>query len=174
MGWDILSIIELSEDLAIKLITSVIVLILAGFFARLVKPAVKRFDDKVDAIEFSKHNLVIISQAVKYTIYLIAVAIILTIFGVTEALYTLLTGGAILGFAVGYASKDILSNTLSGIIVAIDKPFQIGDDIEVGCIRGTVKVIAFRTTKLITPEGVFVEIPNSEMTSKPIKNYSRK
>jgi len=173
-GIDILSIIEVSEDLILKLILSIIVLIIAKFLTRFVKPVVKRFDDRVDVIEFSKHSLVIVSQVIKYTIYLIALAMILTIFGMTEALYTLLTGGAILGFAIGYASKDVISNMLSGVIVAIDKPFMIGDDIEVGSIRGTVKVIAFRTTKLVTPDGIFVEIPNSDMTSKPIKNYSRK
>jgi small conductance mechanosensitive channel len=171
---NILSMINVSEDLIFKLILSAIVLFIASFLARLVKPLVKRFDDKVDAIEFSKHTLVIVSQVIKYVIYLIALSVILTIFGMTEALYTLLTGGAILGFAIGYASKDILSNMLSGVIVAVDKPFMIGDDIEVGGIRGTVKVLAFRTTKLVTPEGVFVEIPNSVMTSKPIRNYSRK
>jgi small conductance mechanosensitive channel len=173
-GAGILSMIEVSEDLIFKLILSAVVLFIASFLSRLVKPLVKRFDDKVDAIEFSKHTLVIVSQVIKYVIYLIALSIILTIFGVTEALYTLLTGGAILGFAIGYASKDILSNMLSGIIVAVDKPFMIGDDIEVGDIRGTVKVLAFRTTKLVTQDGVSVEIPNSEMTSKPIRNYSRK
>lgn len=171
---DFLGIIELSEDLVFKLILSVVVLVIARFVAGFIKPIIKRFDEKVDAIEFSKHNLVLISQAIKYVIYFTALAIILTIFGMTEALYTLLTGGAILGFAVGYASKDILSNMLSGVIVAVDKPFMIGDDIEVGGIRGRVKVIAFRTTTLIMEDGTFVEIPNADMTSKPIKNFSRK
>ncbi len=174
MEIDVLQMLEGYEGLAFKVVVSVVVFVLAKFFVKYIKPAVKGFDKRVETIELSEHNLVLISQVIKYLTYIVALAVVLTIFGMTEALYTLLTGGAILGFGVGYASKDIISNMLSGIIVAIDKPFKIGDDVEVGGIRGTVKVIAFRTTRLQTPEDVLVEVPNSLITSKPIKNYTRK
>jgi len=171
---EILSLMEEYWDLILKLILSLIILIAAGILARFSKPAVRRLDEDIDAIEFSKHARGIIAQIIKYGIYAVAIGIVLSIFGMTEALYTLLTGGAVLGFAIGYASKDVISNMLSGVIIAIDKPFKIGDDVELGGIRGIVKEIALRTTRLTTPEGVFIEIPNSTIIGKPIKNYSRK
>lgn len=141
---------------------------------RLIKPSIKRLDDEIDAIYLSKHSRKLLTKAISYLIYAIAIVIILSIFGLNEALYTLLTGGAILGFAIGYASKDIVSNMLSGIIIAVDRPFRIGDDVELVGIRGTVKEIALRTTKIKTPDDVAVEIPNSLIISKPIKNFSNK
>ncbi len=46
---------------------------------------------------------------------------------VKDAFYGILTGGAVFGFAIGYASKDIVSNMLSDIMMAIDKPFRRGE-----------------------------------------------
>ena len=156
-----------------KLVFSVIVLVAAAFLGRYTKKTIRLIDDQIDAFDLSKHASGLLSQAVKYMIYAGAIAIILSIFGLTEALYTILTGGAILGFAIGYAAKDLLSNMLSGIIIAVDKPFKIDDEVEVAGIRGKAKTISLRTTSIITSEGVFVEIPNSNITAKPIKNYSR-
>ncbi len=174
MEEEILSLIEKQGDLLLKLFFSVIVLIIAIALARFSRQAVRRLDDSIEAIDLSKHARGIIAQMIKYGIYAVAIGIILSIFGMTEALYTLLTGGAILGFAIGYASKDVISNMLSGVIIAVDKPFKLGDDVELSGIRGVVKEIALRTTRLTTPEGVFVEIPNSIIIKKPVKNYSRK
>ncbi|HEX55093.1 MAG: hypothetical protein DRO94_04895 [Candidatus Altiarchaeales archaeon] len=164
----------ISVELLEQIMLSVIVIIVAIISVRSIKPVIRQLDDKIDAVDLSKHSYKLFTKAIGYLIYGIAIVIILSIFGLSEALYMFLTGGAILGFAIGYASKDIVSNTLSGIIIAVDRPFRIGDDVELVGIRGIVNEIALRTTKIKTGDGVMVEIPNSLIISKPVKNFSKK
>ncbi|HIE34178.1 MAG TPA: mechanosensitive ion channel [Candidatus Altiarchaeales archaeon] len=161
-------------DLIERIIFSAIIITAAFLLVQILKPSIKRLDDEIDAIDLSKHSRKLITKAMSYIVYIVALVIILSIFGLDEALYTLLTGGAILGFAIGYAAKDIVSNMLSGIIIAVDRPFKIGHDVELVGVKGTVKEISLRTTVIKLEDGTLVEIPNSLVISKPIKNFSRK
>ena len=68
-------------------------------------------------------------------------------------------------FVVGFATKDILSNFLSGILILWQRPFNIGDYLFVGANQGKVEHIGVRATKLRKDDGEAVLIPNGEMYS---------
>jgi small-conductance mechanosensitive channel len=93
--------------------------------------------------------------------------IALVLFGAISGLGTcgidvsaLVAGLGLTGFALGFALKDIISNTLAGALVIIYKPFQVDDQITVASLRGTVKEIDLRYTTL-DAEGKKVFVPNA-------------
>ncbi len=86
--------------------------------------------------------------------------------------------GAILATAgasaivLGFAFKDIATNFLAGIILAFNRPFQINDTVQIEKIFGKVKTMEFRYTKIATFDGRNVYIPNADVLTKPVYNYT--
>jgi len=77
---------------------------------------------------------------------------------------------ASIGVAVGFAAQDLLKNIFGGIIIIIDKPFQIGDKIQIGSHYGEVTGIGLRSTRLVTPSDNLVSVPNAEVMSQAVAN----
>jgi len=77
---------------------------------------------------------------------------------------------ASIGVAVGFAAQDLLKNIFGGIIIIIDKPFQIGDKIQIGSHYGEVTGIGLRSTRLVTPTDNLVTVPNAEVMSQAVAN----
>ncbi len=71
--------------------------------------------------------------------------------------------------AIGFAFQDIFKNFLSGILILIQQPFQIEDQIIVGDYEGTVERIDIRTTKIRTYDGERVLLPNSEVFTSAVR-----
>jgi small-conductance mechanosensitive channel len=83
---------------------------------------------------------------------------------------TLIALTASAGIAVGLASQDILKNIFGGIMILLDRPFQVGDKIELGKYYGEVLNIGLRTVRIVTPDDSQVSIPNSEMVNQSVSN----
>jgi len=83
---------------------------------------------------------------------------------------TVLTVGASIGIAVGFASQDILKNIFGGFIIILDRPFQVGDKIKVNDYYGEVSEIGLRSTRIITPDDSIVSIPNADIVSNSVSN----
>lgn len=75
---------------------------------------------------------------------------------------------------VGIALKDSLSNIASGVIIIINKPFKVGDYLEVDSLCGTVVKIELIFTTLLSPENKVIVIPNSKMANYNIVNCNKK
>ncbi len=100
--------------------------------------------------------------------------ITLMMFGFITALGTLginvsalVAGLGLTGFALGYAMKDTISNLLSGVLILLYRPFEIGNRIKVSGYEGIVISIDLRYTELDS-EGNKVLIPNSKLFTDPI------
>jgi small-conductance mechanosensitive channel len=74
------------------------------------------------------------------------------------------------GLALGFALKDILSNFISGILILVLRPFELGDQIVVGETEGNVERIELRATQLRTYDGRVVLVPNAEVFTSRITN----
>lgn len=85
-------------------------------------------------------------------------------------LETIITVGASLGIAVGFASQDILKNIFGGIMIILDRPFQVGDKIQVDQHYGEVTRIGLRSSRIVTPDDSSVAIPNAEIMNKAVSN----
>ncbi len=73
---------------------------------------------------------------------------------------------------VTLAAEDILGNVAGGLVILSSRPFSIGDYVEVSGTAGTVEEIALNHTKLVTPDGLMVLLPNKELASSQLTNYT--
>lgn len=80
-------------------------------------------------------------------------------------------GGAI-AIGVGFGMQTLLKNLISGMIVLIERPFRLGDQIEMGGLRGTVVDISLRTSVLRDGDGSETLVPNSVLIDNNVKNYT--
>ncbi len=83
---------------------------------------------------------------------------------------TLIAVTASAGIAIGFASQDILKNIFGGIMIIMDRPFQVGDKIQVGSFYGEVMQIGLRSVRLETPDDSLVSIPNAEIVNQSVSN----
>lgn len=80
----------------------------------------------------------------------------------------LIAGLGFTSFVIGFATKDILNNLLSGVLILWQQPFRIGDYIFIGNNQGKVEYIGIRATQLRKDDGELVLIPNGDMYSSSI------
>jgi MscS family membrane protein len=78
------------------------------------------------------------------------------------------------GFAIALAAQDTISNIISGIVIMIDRPFSVGDRIDIPALGtwGDVVEIGMRTTKVVTRDNRMVLIPNTAIVDSNVVNYS--
>ena len=74
------------------------------------------------------------------------------------------------GIAIGFASQDILKNIFGGIMILLDRPFQVGDKIEIGSYYGEVVQIGLRSVRIVTLDDSLVSIPNGEVMNQSVSN----
>ena len=77
-----------------------------------------------------------------------------------------------LGIGIGLGLQSIVNNFVSGIILIFDRPLRIGDTVEIGDRKGRVKEISVRSSTLLTPDGAEVIIPNGDILSHNIVNWT--
>lgn len=86
---------------------------------------------------------------------------------------SLLAGLGIGTAAIAFASKDTIANFFGSLVVFIDRPFQVGDWVEIGDVEGTVEAVDIRTTRIRTFANSLITVPNAKMTVTEIQNWSR-
>lgn len=113
-----------------------------------------------------------LGQSIKYIIIIITIMIGLRAAGLGGIATGILTAAGASAVVLGFAFKDIGENFISGIILAFNRPFNVNDTVEIGNNFGKVKNMEFRYTKLKTFDGKDVYIPNSDVLTKPVTNYT--
>lgn len=93
--------------------------------------------------------------------------------GFNNVMGSILAGAGISAIIFGFAFKDILENFLSGIILAIQKPFKVGDIIEVQNYKGPVRELDLRSTQMRLGDGRDIWIPNAMIIKGVLTNYTR-
>jgi len=132
---------------------------------------VKRTESKVDDIVFE-----LLRKFAGVIIYVMAVLLALDVLGINVMPFV--AGAGVAGIAVGFAAKDTLSNLIAGVLLIIDRPFEIGDRIEVwsaptnSATWGDVIDIGLRATKIRTTDNIVIIIPNNEIMKRDIVNYT--
>jgi len=76
------------------------------------------------------------------------------------------------GIGIGFGLQNIVNNLVSGLILAFEKPVQIGDVIEIDSRSGTIREIGVRSSRLTTSDGAEVIIPNGDMISHHVINWT--
>lgn len=99
-----------------------------------------------------------------FTIYFITEAIIKPPNAMVVAFFTSIS------VAVGFAAQDLLKNIFGGLMILFDRPFQMGDKIDVGSQYGEVTNIGLRSTRILTGDDSEITVPNSVMMNSAISN----
>jgi small conductance mechanosensitive channel len=107
----------------------------------------------------------------KYAIFVVACIMVLNQFGVQTASLIAVLGAA--GLAIGLALQGTLSNVAAGVMMLIIRPFNVGDFIEFGNVKGTVKDLSLFGTELATLDNVYVYSPNSNIWKADVFNHTR-
>lgn len=111
-----------------------------------------------------------ITAGVRLLLYIVGILIVVDSLGIPiTSLVALLSVGSL---GVTLAAEDILGNVAGGLVILSSRPFQIGDIIEVSGTCGTVEEISLNHTKLTTADGLRVLLPNQELASSQVVNYS--
>jgi potassium efflux system protein len=105
-----------------------------------------------------------------YTFWILAIYTGINILGINLSSLAFMAGA--LGIGIGFGLQNIVSNFVSGIILLFDPSIQVGDMVQVGDDWGTVSKINIRTTVVQTFDNASLIIPNSEMLSNKITNWS--
>jgi len=96
--------------------------------------------------------------------------LVLSQFGVNVA--ALLAGLSVVGIAVGFAAQDTVQNYIAGITILIDKPFSVGDNVEINGVFGSVNKITLRSTRVRTQNGEIMVMPNVQMINQKLINHT--
>lgn len=165
-------------DFHIKVITAKMVVIVQMILIGLI--LIQSLFFMVNSLERSqiekgadKTSAKIITRVLKIAIFLVVLLLFGEHFGLS--LSGLMTFGGIGGIAIGFASKDILSNFFSGVMLFFERPFNIGDWINSPDrkIEGVVKEIGWRSTKIMTFDNRPLYIPNALFSSISVENPGR-
>jgi len=115
----------------------------------------------------------ILSNSLRATIIILAIVQIAQILSGKE-ITSILAGLGIGGLAVALAAQDTLKNFFGSVVLLADKPFEIGDRINIDGHDGPVESVGLRSTKIRTLDGHLVTIPNGEMANKAIWNIAKR
>lgn len=110
-------------------------------------------------------------KMIRALIYIIAGFLVITELGFN--LSGLVAGLGISGVIVTLAAQDTAKNLFGGLMIFLDKPFVVGDWIQVDTFEGTVEDITFRSTRIRTFENSVVNVPNSNISNASIINWSK-
>ncbi|MGK7312264.1 MAG: mechanosensitive ion channel family protein [Candidatus Longimicrobiales bacterium M2_2A_002] len=106
----------------------------------------------------------------KFAVLALGVVNAMAAVGVNTA--SLIASLGIAGLTLGFAARDALSNLISGLLIFWDRPFVIGDLVEVGDSYGRVDRITLRSTRVVTPDGRMLAIPNTEIINRTVASYT--
>ena len=112
-----------------------------------------------------------INQITKLLIWVIAILLLLQNLGIEISV--LLGGLGVAGLAISFAMQNVLEDILAFFSIYFDKPFEIGDFVEVGGKMGTIKAVGVKSTRIETLQGEELVISNKELTSSQIHNHKK-
>ncbi len=147
---------------------SVAVGLTAVLLARVVRRTTMRVLDRVRA---HSNAVILLGNVAQIATLVVGALVILAIF-TGPNFGAILTSFSVLGVVVGLSLQDILKNFFAGIWVLVERPFRVGDTIQVEAHTGVVEQIAFRTTILRTADGRQVVLPNSTLMTTPVVNHT--
>ncbi len=105
-------------------------------------------------------------------ILLVSLAFIISLNATGIDLTALAVFGGALGVGIGFGLQKVVGNFISGIILLVDRSIKPGDVIETGGTYGTINRLAARYTSVITRDGTEFLIPNEDMITQPVVNWS--
>ncbi len=124
----------------------------------------KRMDDPL--------LIIFLGQVTKIILLIVAFLLILQVLGLAGIATGIVTGASVSAIVIGFAFKDIGENFLAGIMLAFNRPFQVGDTVELNGHKGKVVALNLRNARIKTFDGKDIFIPNANILKNPVVNYT--
>src|SRR5229473_3304206 len=156
-------------DYTVRTLWAVVVVAIALVLARAVRGVTMR--------RLTKHRAqgnatILLGNLAQLAVIALGILVVLAIY-TQGAFGWILTSFSVVGIVIGLSLQDILRNFFAGVWVLVERPFRIGDTIDVSGYGGLVEEITFRTTLLRTDDGRQVIVPNGDFMTKPVVNLTR-
>ena len=145
-----------------KVIGVVVIFVVFFILAKIIKKIITK---AAEQLEFDRNITLLLARTSSITLIIFGLVTALGTIGVNVS--ALVAGLGLTGFALGFALKDTISNFLSGVLILLYRPFEIGNCIKISGYEGIVISIDLRYTELDS-EGNKVLIPNSKLFTDPI------
>ncbi len=148
-----------------RLIVSVLILLLTFFAAKLLTILLERISQRrTDYAPWLRRIIPFVS----FGLWFLTVSIVASIFVQSLLAVILLVIGVVI--ALGFASHQLLRDLVGGLVIMVERPFQLGDRIRIGNYYGEVKKIGLRSFQLYSTSGSVVVIPNADVMRQSIAN----
>lgn len=159
------TLLKLLPRIGLAIIVLIVGILVAGWITSFLRK-------KIDSKSQDKLMAGFLSKAIKLILVVIIFLLALNIAGLSGISAALLATAGASAVVIGFAFKDIAQNFLAGIILAFNRPFDVNDTVQVEEVFGKVIQMEFRYTKIATFDGRNVYIPNSDVLTKPVFNYT--
>ena len=159
---------RMAVDFTPKVIAALLVLLIFWLLVKVTRPTLRAVLRRARFAEALVKLLV--DNVYKFTVLTIGLVMAASQLGIDVG--AALAGIGVAGLAVGFAAQDSLANTIAGFLIFWDKPFQVGQFISTEDRYGKVTNITMRTTRIRTPDNVYVVIPNRELIENVLVNHS--
>lgn len=151
-----------------KLIAALVIFIAGLYIASLVS---KLVDRALKRRQVGAEGRRVVTQITRGA--LIVLVVITALEQVNFDLTAFIAGLGVVGFTIGFALKDISENFVAGLLLLLQRPFELGDVVKIDDFRGRITDVNLRATEMVTMDGHNVLLPNSLVFTSPIYNYSR-
>jgi len=149
-----------------KIIGSLFVLLVGFFLLKIITKILQYSAEKSARHRISYKGTIPIVRLLGWSIIIyIIIAVIIKL-----PFETIIAVSASLAIAIGLAAQDLVKNVIGGIMIIFDRPFQVGDKIQVGDNYGEVLTIGLRSTRIVTGDDSVVSIPNSDIMTQSVSN----
>jgi small conductance mechanosensitive channel len=162
-------VIEEGPSLIFNLLLLVIIFLAFLKLSYVVKPLIEK-GLKKSHLELSELMQRMVVSIVRNVIIVLGVLIALSQIGFS--LGPLLAGLGLVGFVVGFALQDTLSNFASGLMILVYRPFDVGDLVDAGSVSGEVSHMSLVNTTIMTLDNQTIIVPNSKIWGDVIKNVT--
>lgn len=156
---------SLPKEITVGRLMEIMLLILIGWVA--IWWLAKLFNLLGNRIPRSRFLMKLLEPVSRIGIWFIVIFLTIRILVPQQAFWASL---ASLGLAVGLGAQDLIKNVIGGIVVLVDRPFQLGDRVKIGDAYGEIDHIGLRSTKLTTPDDTRVTIPNLDILNGQVFN----
>lgn len=131
-----------------------------------------RVDAKLTRYNVPERRLSKLDTLADALIVAVAVLVTLSLLGIGEALWGAIALTSVAGVVVGLAAQRFGENLIAGAVILFERPFQVGDTIEVDERIGTVEAVTLHSTTLRDPDGLRITLPNQEVLDGAVTNLS--
>jgi len=150
-----------------RFFAGVIVFVLAILFAKFLKKYITSRITARAKHEVNEEALILIERMVFFGVITLGLVISLAIVKINVVTFV-----SAIGLGLGFAFKDLLSNFIAGVVILTQKKFKIGDLVKVKDRIGTIVEIEARTTQIRDVDGTLLVIPNAEMLTEVVQNFT--